>query len=182
MKVSIQAFFPPSPFLKFSPYVPNLFFLKKRKKHTAPQNSLWMGFFSIVSLASHPIPMAEALNALAEGTAALRRLSGFLALEEAASPRPPMSEDKDLPLLLAPGVMGGMSWEDGLIHKFHDQNKGLEDVIILLVIVFVKEKVLRVTFFIFVKWMLGQLIRFHGIIMMAVSLLQYDELISKSVL
>jgi len=45
----------------------------------------------------------NALNALAEGTAALRRLSGFLALEEAASPRPPMSEDKDLPLLLAPG-------------------------------------------------------------------------------
>lgn len=69
--------------------------------------------------------MAEALNALAEGTAALRRLSGFLALEEAASPRPPMSEDKDLPLLLAPGVMKGMSWEDGLIHKFHDQNKGV---------------------------------------------------------
>lgn len=42
-----------------------------------------------------------------------------------------------------------MSWEDGLIHKFHDQNKGLEDVIILLVIVFVKEEGLKVTFFFF---------------------------------
>ena len=81
-----------------------------------------------------------------------------------------------------------MSWEDGLIHKFHDQNKGLEDVIILLVIVFVKEEGLKVTFFflyfifIFVKWMLRQLIRFHGITMRALFLLQYDELISKSVL
>ena len=42
-----------------------------------------------------------------------------------------------------------MSWEDGLIHKFHDQNEGLEDVIILLVIVFVEEKPLKVTFFFF---------------------------------
>eukprot|EP00435_Cladocopium_sp_Y103_P048380 s854_g14.t1 len=45
----------------------------------------------------------NALNALAEGTAALRRLAQFLSLDEAPAPRPPMSEDKELPLLLAPG-------------------------------------------------------------------------------
>lgn len=45
----------------------------------------------------------NALNALAEGTAALRRLAQFLALDEAPAARPPMSEDKELPLLLAPG-------------------------------------------------------------------------------
>ncbi|CAJ1363716.1 unnamed protein product [Effrenium voratum] len=45
----------------------------------------------------------NALNALAEGQAALGRLSAFLALPEAAAHRPPMSEDKELPLLLKPG-------------------------------------------------------------------------------
>lgn len=103
------------------------FFLKTEKKRTAPYssvtNSLRMGF-SIVSRFP-PIPkIAEALNALAEGTAALRRLSSFLALEEAASPRPPMSEDKELPLLLAPGD-GGDELGGGLTHKFYDQNKGV---------------------------------------------------------
>ena len=47
----------------------------------------------------------QALNALAEGTAALRRLAQFLALDEAPAARPPMSEDKELPLLLAPGAV-----------------------------------------------------------------------------
>ncbi|CAK9104492.1 unnamed protein product [Durusdinium trenchii] len=45
----------------------------------------------------------NALNALAEGRAALARIAQFLALEEAAPMRPPMSEDKELPLLLKPG-------------------------------------------------------------------------------
>lgn len=45
----------------------------------------------------------SALNALAEGQAALKRIAGFLCLEEAAAPRPPMSEDAQLPLLLVPG-------------------------------------------------------------------------------
>ena len=63
----------------------------------------------------------NALNALAEGQAALRRIATFLALEEAPTARPPMSEDADLPLLLAPGrslcfcwVLLGFAWnQDG---------------------------------------------------------------------
>ena len=54
----------------------------------------------------------SALNALAEGQAALRRIAGFLSLEEAAAPRPPMSEDAQLPLLLVPG-----SYHIGKDHK-----------------------------------------------------------------
>ena len=49
----------------------------------------------------------NALNALAEGRAALARIAQFLALEEAAPMRPPMSEDKELPLLLKPGRVLG---------------------------------------------------------------------------
>ena len=52
----------------------------------------------------------KALNSLAEGTAALRRISAFLALEDAKAPRPPMSEDQEMPLLLAPGGLGVEIW------------------------------------------------------------------------
>ena len=61
-------------------------------------------------MVSHPLRIRfpllfypNALNALAEGQAALKRLAGFLGLGEAAAQRPPMSEDQEMPLLLKPG-------------------------------------------------------------------------------
>ena len=92
----------------FPSFHPFLSHFPQRFWYFSPFSQVFPRFFPHFPSLPRPSPvpfglLRKALNALAEGTAALRRLAQFLALEEAPAPRPPMSEDRELPLLLAPG-------------------------------------------------------------------------------